>query len=648
MGTIHQAIIQTATHLSGAPTDYDELLAKIGDRRFVLLGEASHGTHEFYRVRAELTKRLIREKGFTAIACEADWPDSYRVNRYVRGRGTDRDATEALADFKRFPQWMWRNADVVDFVGWLRAHNEQTRARVGFYGLDLYSLHASMQSVLGYLDRRDPSAAKEARARYACFDRFGEEPQIYGRAAAFGLSEDCQREVLSQLTDLQRQRRELVQRDGVLAEDEQFEAEQNARVVANAEEYYRSLYLGNVNTWNLRDTHMMDTLDALAAHLGGDAKIVVWAHNSHVGDAAATQKEMRGEINIGHLCRQRHRRETFLLGFSTFAGTVTAADDWDEPAERKTVRPALAGSYELLFHETGVPQFLLLLDELGEAAGGLHEPRLQRAIGVIYRPRTERQSHYFEATLPEQFDAIIHIDQTRALEPLERTAQWGARRAPGYVSDGGVSLVRPMLRSRSMLRTFLIGSLIVTSAACEDNVADRTENAAERVTKASNHLRHERRELSVEVAERADERVATGNGAANAGEVADGVRAVSREAGMLAKAQHEYEQLKALRVASLRAAHSVAESQPLLIVAISAHKPLTPTLQARLDDNLRLFRQRLAEARHAIDELAFVPAGEWERRDDGVRRQMAEMDLARAASWEILDDDRRDTRFPGT
>jgi erythromycin esterase-like protein len=419
MATIQRAIIDTATQLAGAPSDFDEIIDKIGDRRFVLLGEASHGTHEFYRLRAELSKRLVREKGFTAIAVEGDWPDCYRVNRYIRGRGKDHDATEALGDFKRFPQWMWRNADVLDFVGWLRDYSG-----VGFYGLDVYSLHASMQAVLAYLERKDPEAARKARARYACFDRFGEEPQLYGRAAALGISEDCQYEVLSQLMDLQKHRRELVQRDGILAEDEQFEAEQNARVVAKAEEYYRSMYLGHVNTWNLRDTHMMDTLDALATHLGKQSKIIVWAHNSHVGDAAATQRDMRGEINIGHLCRKRHRAETFLLGFSTYEGTVTAANDWDEPAERKRVRPALRGSYELLFHETGLSKFLLMLDELGEAAGGLHEPRLQRAIGVIYRPETERQSHYYEVTLPDQFDAIIHLDHTRALEPLERTPLW--------------------------------------------------------------------------------------------------------------------------------------------------------------------------------------------------------------------------------
>jgi erythromycin esterase-like protein len=428
MPSLHQAIIDTAIPLRGGTSDFDELLDAIGDARFVLLGEATHGTHEFYRLRAELSKRLIREKGFTAIACEADWPDSYRINRYIRGRGSDADATEALADFKRFPQWMWRNADILDLVGWLREHNDAQpdERKAGFYGLDVYSLHASMQAVIAYLERKDPDLARAARERYACFERFGEEPQLYGRAAAFGLSDDCQHEVLTQLVDLQKRRRALLQRDGILAEDEQFEAEQNARVVARAEEYYRSMYLGYVNTWNLRDTHMMDTLDALADHLGkrAPAKIIVWAHNSHVGDAAATQRDMRGEINIGHLCRKRHRAETFLLGFSTYSGTVTAASDWDEPAERKNVRPALRNSYELLFHETGVPKFLLMLRSLGEAAGGLYEQRLQRAIGVIYRPDTERQSHYFHVTLPDQFDAIIHIDHTRALEPLERTPQW--------------------------------------------------------------------------------------------------------------------------------------------------------------------------------------------------------------------------------
>ncbi|MCW5802348.1 MAG: erythromycin esterase family protein [Deltaproteobacteria bacterium] len=438
-----QAIAEQATPLIGAQTDFDLLLDRIGDARFVLLGEATHGTHEFYRIRAELTKRLIREKGFSAIACEADWPDAYRVNRYVRGVGADTEASDALVDFQRFPQWMWRNADVLDLVGWLREHNDriaEERLRVGFYGLDLYSLHASMGAVLAYLDHRDPAAAKRARERYACFDVFGEEPQQYGHAVALGLANDCEDEVVAQLVELVRRRGQLLQRDGVVAEDAQFEAEQNARVVSNAEQYYRMMYKGGVSTWNLRDTHMADTLDALAAHLerrGRSAKIIVWAHNSHVGDSVAmSHRALRHEITIGHLCRRRHPRSTILVGFTTHSGTVTAASDWGGPAERKRVRSALPGSYEALFHRTNVPSFLLLLDDLGEATAALHESRLERAIGVVYRPETERASHYFDVRLPEQLDAVIHVDETRALEPLERTALWDRGELPETFPSG--------------------------------------------------------------------------------------------------------------------------------------------------------------------------------------------------------------------
>ncbi|MDB4960788.1 MAG: erythromycin esterase [Myxococcales bacterium] len=437
-----RAIVDTATPLTGSWSDFDLLVDRIGDARFVLLGEASHGTHEFYRIRAELTKRLIREKGFIAVAAEADWPDAYRIHRYVRGVGKDPDATEALADFKRFPQWMWRNADILDLVGWLRAHNDHVidlSRKVGFYGLDVYSLHGSIQAVLAYLARTDPDAEREARSRYACFDTLAAEPQLYGQVTALGIRKDCEQEAVDQLVDLQRRRADLLRRHGVLAEDEQFEAEQNARVVARAEEYYRAMYLGGVSTWNLRDTHMMDTLDALALHLerhGTRAKIVVWAHNSHIGDASATDRGEHGELNIGQLCRARHPGETVLVGFSTYHGTVTAASDWGQAAERKRVRPALPHSYESLFHATGVPSFLLLLEQLGEAAGALHEPRLQRAIGVVYRPQTERASHYYHVHLPDQFDAIFHLDETRALEPLERTAEWERGELPETFPTG--------------------------------------------------------------------------------------------------------------------------------------------------------------------------------------------------------------------
>ncbi len=435
------AVRENSHPLTGASNDYDPLMKLIGDARFVLLGEASHGTHEFYAARAEITKRLIKEKGFTAVAVEADFPDAYRVNRYVRGVGQDADSNTALAGFKRFPTWMWRNANVLDFVGWLRAHNDALAAdekKIGFYGLDLYSLHVSIEAVLGYLDNVDPEAAKRARYRYSCFDHFGEDTQAYGYAAGFNLTESCENEVTHQLVELRRRAAEYASRDGRVAADEFFFAEQNARLVKNAEEYYRAMFRGRVSSWNLRDRHMAETLDHLVTHLEGQgqqAKIVVWEHNSHLGDARATEMGERGELNVGQLVRERYGDESVLIGFSTYTGTVTAASDWDAQPERKRVRPALKGSYEALFHETGVPRFLLNLRDNDKMAG-LSEPRLERAIGVIYRPETERASHYFFAQLPAQFDAVLHFDETRAVEPLERIAGWETGEAPETYPSG--------------------------------------------------------------------------------------------------------------------------------------------------------------------------------------------------------------------
>lgn len=415
--------------LTGDREDFDALLTLVGDSRFVLIGEASHGTHEFYRIRGEITKRLIREKGFSAIAVEADWPDAYRVNRYVQGRGIDTDATQALAGFKRFPQWMWRNADVLEFIGWLREHNDAITGnrKVGFYGLDLYSLHASMEAVLSYLRVVDPGAALRAQRRYACFDHFGEDPQTYGYATTAGLAPSCENEVVAQLMELQQSGARYSTQDGRLAADDVFFAQQNALVVQNAERYYRSMFGNRAQSWNLRDRHMAATLDALIAFLELDRrspKIVVWAHNSHLGDARATEMHQRGELNLGQLLRERWGQEALLAGFTTYSGTVTASSDWGEPAERKVVRPALDGSYEALFHETGIHNFFLGLRGNSEAILGLRQPRLERAIGVIYRPETERQSHYFGARLPHQFDAVLHYDVTRAVEPLEKTGLW--------------------------------------------------------------------------------------------------------------------------------------------------------------------------------------------------------------------------------
>jgi erythromycin esterase-like protein/predicted phosphoribosyltransferase len=426
------AIRSALIPLADGEPDRGVLFDLVGDARFVLIGEASHGTHEFYEQRARMTRWLIEDKGFCAVAAEADWPDAYRVNRYVRGRSDDATAEESLRGFERFPTWMWRNEVLLDFVGWLREHNDRRgrreRAKVGFYGLDLYSLYRSIHEVIAYLEQVDPMAASRARERYACLDHYGGEAQNYGAAAAYGAGESCEREVIEQLVDLQQHAVEYARRDGLMAEDEFFYAEQNARTVRDAEQYYRTMFGGHVSSWNLRDTHMVDTLDALAGHLshqqGEPPKIVVWEHNSHLGDARATEASSRGELNVGQLMRERHPGEVRSIGFTTFTGTVTAADDWDGPAERKRVRPALPSSYERLFHEVDEKAFWLPFASAPQLAEQLRPARLERAIGVIYRPRTERQSHYFRARIADQFDTVIHIDETRAVEPLERTARW--------------------------------------------------------------------------------------------------------------------------------------------------------------------------------------------------------------------------------
>jgi erythromycin esterase-like protein len=431
------AIREVAHPLTDRRTDYEPLLEMIGDAHFVLLGEASHGTHEFYDTRAVITQRLITEKGFTAVAVEADWPDAYRVNRYVQGISGDATAREALDSFQRFPLWMWRNQDVLVFFEWLRTYNshlnESEDKKVGFYGLDLYSLYHSIEAVINYLEAVDPEAAQRARYRYGCFEHTGEDAQDYGYAANFQLTSSCEQDVINQLVELQQHTLEYVQRDGHDAEDEFFYAEQNARVVKNAEEYYRSMFGGRISSWNLRDQHMAGTLDALMTYLtqqDGAAKIVVWEHNSHLGDARATSMGDEGELNVGQLVRERYPNEAILVGFSTYSGTVTAASSWDGPHERKRVRPALPESYEALFHETALPRFFLSLRNDNQAIQALRNRHLERAIGVIYLPHSERVSHYFYARLPEQFDGIIHIDETHAVEPLDRSERWEAGDLP--------------------------------------------------------------------------------------------------------------------------------------------------------------------------------------------------------------------------
>jgi erythromycin esterase-like protein len=432
------AASSAAMEIDGATRpDIERIIDRLGPVSHYLMGEASHGTHDFYHFRTCVTKHLIEHHGLTAVAVEADWPDAYRVNRFVRGEGPDQDANAALSGFERFPAWMWRNTEVLSFVRWLREWNDRHPDRkVGFYGLDLYSLMTSAQAVVAYLERIDPEAATRARARYACFDHFAGDTHAYGYAVSAGIFDSCEDAVVSQLAELRRQAAVYANRDGRVAEEEYFFAEQNAHLAQNAEEYYRAMFRGRHSSWNIRDTHMADTFDALVKFLGrdADAKIAVWAHNSHLGDARATEMGERGEINLGQLLRERHGDNVASIGFTTFEGTVTAASDWDGDAERKAVRPALDGSIEFLLHAVALPQFVLFLQD--QQLGGFVTPLLERAIGVIYRPQTERQSHYFNARVSEQFDALVHIDRTTALVPLEPSPHWYREEVPETYPSG--------------------------------------------------------------------------------------------------------------------------------------------------------------------------------------------------------------------
>lgn len=431
---IVHGIKQHLQPLFGHPSDYDRLLAAVGQARFVLIGEASHGTREFYRERAEITQRLILERRIDAVAVEADWPDAYRLHRYVTGHSSDVHAAQALEGFERFPAWMWRNTEVVRFAHWLRNHNLSSGSQVGFFGLDLYSLFRSMAQVLEYLDQVDPPAAQRARARYACFDHVREDSQAYGYGASLGLTRSCEAEVLEQLRDIHRRSAQTEPQISQL-----FDAQQNARLVRNAEAYYRSMFGGRVASWNLRDSHMLETVQALQSHLGRPgrpARLAIWAHNSHLGDASATEMGARGEWNLGQLLRQQYGQDVFSLGLSTYTGTVTAASDWDEPAQRKRVRPGLAGSWEDLFHQADADRFVLVLRGNDRLAQLTRAQRLQRAIGVIYRPETERHSHYFMTCLPAQFDAILHMDHTHAVEPLDKGPVWVSAEVPETFPSG--------------------------------------------------------------------------------------------------------------------------------------------------------------------------------------------------------------------
>jgi len=428
------------------------LLTAVGDAKIVMIGEASHGTEEFYAMRAEITERLINEKGFQIVACEADWPDCMRINKYVRNDYADfidKDPVSALGEFKRFPRWMWRNNVVADFIRWLRTMNDGRRyeEKVGFYGLDLYSMHSSREEVTRHLEKIDPPAARRAKKLYACFDQYisadEEKLDVRQYAEEHEMNEACHNEVLQVLKDMNRRYFEQIQKDSSIAQsDKIFYAKMNAKVVMGAEEYYGNMLKGRNQTWNIRDTHMVSMLEDLINHLEQTSnkpmKAVVWAHNSHLGDARATERSGTGKVNIGHLVREKWGLDkTYNIGFTTYTGSVTAANEWGEPPHFFKVTPGMSGSVEQLFHQvTTIPQtpsnFMLVMrsntkeiqpdKQLNQMLSS--KQRLERAIGVIYRPQTERWSHYFNTDLPRQFDTVIHLDTTRALLPLEFTPQW--------------------------------------------------------------------------------------------------------------------------------------------------------------------------------------------------------------------------------
>lgn len=413
---VSELIEQAALHIPNIESvDLTSLMDRIGDARLVLLGEASHGTAEFYEMRARISKELIRQKGFRFIAVEADWPDAVQIDHFVRG--TRLDPTEE-ATFSRFPTWMWANRQVLDLAKWMRDYNQRFNSpddMVGFYGLDLYSMYSSIDSVIRYLEEIDEDTAAIARRRYGCLTPWQKDPATYGMIALTQKHRSCEHDVLDMLNTLMEKRLDYAARDGRRFLD----AISNARLVRNAEQYYRIMYQGSVQSWNMRDQHMFDTLQHLLDFHGDDCKAIVWAHNSHLGNAAATEMGARGEINVGYLCRENFAEDAYLVGFGTHEGTVAAASDWGAPMEIKTVRPSHPQSYERLCHDAGIDAFLLPLRDVRQRhVQELARPRLERAIGVIYRPETELASHYFSASLPHQFDEYIWFDRTRAVDAL--------------------------------------------------------------------------------------------------------------------------------------------------------------------------------------------------------------------------------------
>ena len=400
---------------------------RFGDARVVLLGEASHGTSEFYRARAEISRRLIERHGFTIVAAEADWPDAATVDRYVRHRPWREGELKA---FERFPKWMWRNREFDGFIRWMHHHNANRAydRMCGFYGLDLYNLSGSIQAVIDFLEEKDPELARLAHRRYGCLEPWSEEPQLYGRNALLEGYARCEVGAVQMLKVLLQKQVDCFGEEC----DEWLDAAANARLVKDAEAYYRVMYHGSAESWNLRDTHMFETLNMILDAKGPNSKAIVWAHNSHIGNAAFTDMGMhRDELNIGQLVKEKYGGRAHLIGFGTHSGTVAAADDWDEPMKVKPIRPSLPESYERVAHDSDVSPFLLDLRQAEVARNlreGLMQPRLERFIGVIYRPETERWSHYSEAILPRQFDAWVWFDETHAVTPLPGEQRPGEHR----------------------------------------------------------------------------------------------------------------------------------------------------------------------------------------------------------------------------
>lgn len=416
--------------------NYQTIIDEIGDASIVLLGEATHGSKEFYELRADLSKQLIMQKGFNAIAIEGDWPDAYQINSYIQQKKHS-NASEALASFDRFPTWMWRNVSIKHLVEWLYQYNKNLSStpKVGFYGLDVYSLYRSIDVVIHELEKFDPAAAAEARERYACFDGFQRDPQTYAYAVYARAIASCADQVMEQLQSLIERDWQALE-EGLITASTQFNIEQNARVIKNAEKYYRALFMSDEIGWNIRDSHMFETLQSLMAYYNlqgvDNPKIIVWAHNSHIGNAQATEFSKRGEYNIGQLVQEAYGKQAYALGFSTYQGEVSAASNWHAPVERKRVRPALDESYEAVFHQLGLEEFFLPLTR----ETPLDHELLERAIGVIYRPETERLSHYFYARIAQQFNGIIHCDTTHAVEPLEKEALWIHGESPETYPSG--------------------------------------------------------------------------------------------------------------------------------------------------------------------------------------------------------------------